>query len=87
MFRVFWSFLERVGINHNKCSTSLHLWGRDNNILDHIWQNFSFEGQNGGNNGGNMMYGYGLDHGDPGEHFLVLTDSPLMCKGRSSSDS
>ena len=41
IFRVFWSFLEKVGINHNKCSTSLHLWGRDNNVLDHIWCNFS----------------------------------------------
>ena len=29
--------------------------------------------KNGGNNGGNMMYDYCLDHGDLGEHFLVLT--------------
>ena len=54
-FRVFLSFLERVGINHNKCSTSLHLWGRNNNVLDHIWWKFSCEGPNGGNDGGNMM--------------------------------
>ena len=37
----FGPFLERVGINHNECSTSLHLWGRYNNVLDHIWCNFS----------------------------------------------
>ena len=64
IFRVFSSFLERVGINHNKCSSSLHLWGRNNNVLDHILWKFSFEGQNGGNNGGNMMYDYGLEHGE-----------------------
>ena len=85
IFRVFWSFLERAGISHNKCSTSLHLWGRNNNVLDHIWWNFSCEGQNGENNGGNMMYDYGLDHGELGEQFFVLTDCPLMCEGRSSS--
>ena len=72
-FRVFLSFLERVRINHNKFSTSLHLWGRNNNVLDHIWWNFSCEGQNGWNNGGNMMYNYGLDHKELGEQFLVLT--------------
>ena len=41
-----------------------------------FWTNLvesSYEGQNGGNNGGNMMYNYGLDHGDLGEHFVVLT--------------
>ena len=32
-----------------------------------------------------MMYVYGLDHGEIGENFLVLTNSPLMCEGRSSS--
>ena len=31
------------------------------------------------------MYVYGLDHGELGEHFLALTDCPLMCEGRSSS--
>ena len=36
IFRVFWSFLERVGINHNKCSSSFHLWGRNNDVLEHI---------------------------------------------------
>ena len=82
---IFWSFLERVGINHNKCSTTLHLWGRNNNVLDHIWWNFSCESQNGGNNGGNMMYHYGLDHGELGKQFLVLTDFPLMCQDRISS--
>ena len=68
-FTIFLSFLERVGINHNKCSTSLHLWGRNNNVLDHIWWIFSCEGKNGGNNGGNMMHYYGLDHGDLSEIF------------------
>ena len=34
---------------------------------------FSYEGKNGGNTGGNMMYDYGLEHGELGEHFLVLT--------------
>ena len=32
-----------------------------------------------------MMYAYGLDHRELGEQFLVLTNSPLMCEGRSSS--
>ena len=26
VFTVFYPFWERVGINHNKCSSSLHLW-------------------------------------------------------------
>ena len=46
----------------------------NNNVLDHIWWKFSCEGQNGGNNGGNMMYSYGLDHRELGEQFFVLTD-------------
>ena len=62
-----------MGINHNKFSTSLHLWGRNNNVLDDIQWKFSCECQNGGNNGGNMMYANSLDHGDLGEHILVLT--------------
>ena len=28
-FRWFWSFLERVGINYNKCSASLHFFGKE----------------------------------------------------------
>ena len=32
-----------------------------------------------------MMYNYGLDHRELGEHFLLLTDCPLMCEGASSS--
>ena len=36
---------------------------------------FNCEGQNGGDNGGIMMYNYGLDDGDLVEHFLVLTYS------------
>ena len=79
IFRVFLSFLERVGINHNKFSTSLHLRGRNNNALDHIWWIFSCEGQNRGNSGGNMMYAYGLDHGELGEQFLVLTLTLSIC--------
>ena len=57
----------------------------NNNVLDHIWWNFSSEGQNGGNNGGNMMYDYGLDHGELGEHLFLLIDFPLMYEGRRSS--
>ena len=59
--------------------------GRNNDVLDHFLWRYDYEGQNGGNNGGNMMYDHGLDHGDLGERFLVLTDCPLMCEGRSSS--
>ena len=40
--------------------------------------------KNGGNNGGNMMYDYGLYHRELGEHLFVLTDFPLMCDARSS---
>ena len=46
---------------------------------------FNCEGQNQGNTGGIMMYNYGLEHRELGEHFLVLIDYPLMCEGRSSS--
>ena len=35
---------------------------------------FNCEGQNGGNNGGIMMYNYCLDHRDLGEQFLVLIE-------------
>ena len=31
------------------------------------------------------MYAYGLEHGEVGEHFLVLTDFLLMCEDMSSS--
>ena len=41
--------------------------------MDHIWWDFSSEGQNGGNNDENMMYDYGLYYKELGEHFLVLT--------------
>ena len=37
---------------------------------------FSCEGQNGGNNGGTMMYNYGLEHRDICGKFLVLIDCP-----------
>ena len=35
---------------------------------------FNCEGQNGGNNGGTMMYNYGLDHKEICGHFLALTN-------------
>ena len=31
------------------------------------------------------MYVYGLDHGELGKQFLVLTDCPQMCEVKSSS--
>ena len=34
---------------------------------------FNCEGQNGGNNGGTMMYNYGLENRDLCVQFLVLT--------------
>ena len=34
---------------------------------------FNYEVQNEGNDGGNMLYNYGLDHRELGEQFLVLT--------------
>ena len=46
---------------------------------------FNCEGQNEGNNGGIMMYNYGLDHRELGEHFFVLTYFLLMCEVKSSS--
>ena len=59
--------------------------GRNNGILDHCLWKYNCEGQNGGNNCGNMMYDYGLDHGELDEHFFVLPDCPLMCEGMNSS--
>ena len=47
---------------------------------------FNCEGQNEGNNGGTMMYNYVLDHRELCGQILVLTDCPLMCEGRSSSN-
>ena len=47
--------------------------GRNNDVLEHFQWKYNCEGQNEGNNGGNVMYGYGLDHGELGEHFFVLT--------------
>ena len=44
--------------------------GRNNNVLDQLWWNFNCEGKNGGNNGGNMVYDYGLDHRELGEQFF-----------------
>ena len=73
-----------MGINHNKYSTSLHLWGRNNNVLDHNWWIFNCEGQNRGNNDGNMMYEYGLDHVELGEYFLVFTWPFYSSFGRDS---
>ena len=48
--------------------------GMNHDVLNHFLWKYNCEGQNGGNNGGNMMYEYGLDHGELGEHFLVLTE-------------
>ena len=84
-FRVFWSFLERVGICTINDQLPCIYGGKNNNVLDHIWWNFSCEGKNGGNNSGIRMSNYGLDHRDPGDQFSVLTDCPLICEGRSSS--
>ena len=36
---------------------------------------FNYEGQNGGNNGGLVMYNYGLHHIELCGQFLVLTGS------------
>ena len=49
--------------------------GRNNDVLDHFLWEYNREGKNGGNNGGNMIYGYGLDHGEIVEIFFVLTRS------------
>ena len=46
---------------------------------------FSCEDQNEGNNGGIMMYDYGLDHRELSEQFFVLTYFPMICEGSSSS--
>ena len=47
---------------------------------------FNCEGQNGGNNGGIMMYNYDLDHRELCGQVFVLIDFPLMCESRSSSN-
>ena len=47
--------------------------GGDNNVLVHFLWNFNCECKTGENNGGIMMYNYGLDHRDLGEQFFVLT--------------
>ena len=41
---------------------------------------FNCEGQNGGNNGGIMMYNYGVDHRELCGQFFVLTLSPNTSK-------
>ena len=74
-----------MGLCHNKFLTSCIYGGRNTKVLDKFWWNFSYEGQNGGYNGGIMMYNYGLDHRELGEQFLLLTHCPLMCEGRRSS--
>ena len=46
-----------------------------------FWTNLGgiqFEGQNGGYNGGIMMYNYGVDHKELCGQFFVLTDCPIM---------
>ena len=81
----FWSFLGEWVYVPIITQFSCIYGGRNNNVLDHNWWNFSCEGQNGGNNGGIMMYNYGLERRELGEQFLVLTDCPLICEGMSSS--
>ena len=49
--------------------------GRNNDVLDHFLWKYNCEGIKWRKYGGNMMYTYGLDHGELGEHFLVLTMS------------
>ena len=49
--------------------------GRNNDVLDHFSGNTIVKVENVGNNGGNMMYDYGLDHRELGEKKLVLTVS------------
>ena len=39
-------------------------------MFGQILVEFNCEGQNQGNNGGIMMYNYGLDHGGIGEQFF-----------------
>ena len=46
--------------------------GRNNNVLNQFRWNFSCEGHNGRNNGGTMMYIYGLGHIELCGQFLVL---------------
>ena len=48
--------------------------GRNNGVLDNFLCKYNCEGQKYGKYGGNMMYVYGLDHGELGEHFLLLKD-------------
>ena len=81
-FCPFWREWGYAAINsHIHC-----IYGaRNNNVLDQFWWDFSCEGQNRGNNGGTMMYNYGLDHRELCGQFLVLIDCPQMCEGRSSS--
>ena len=47
--------------------------GKNNDVLDHFLWKYNCEGKKWGKYGGNMMYVYGLYHGELGEHFLVLT--------------
>ena len=53
-------------------------------MFGQILVEFNCEGQNEGNNGGIMMYNYGLDLRELDEQFLVLIDCPLMCEGKTS---
>ena len=49
--------------------------GSNNGVLDHCLWKYNREGKKCGKYGGNMMYVCSLDHGELGEHFLVLTHS------------
>ena len=72
-FRVLDPFWERVGVNHNKCSSSLHLWEGIMMFWTIFRENTIVKVKNGGNNGGNMKYDYGLHHKEIGEQCFVLT--------------
>ena len=47
--------------------------GRNNDVLDHFLWKYNCEGKQWEKYGGNIMYVYGLDHVELGEHFLVST--------------
>ena len=94
-FRFFGPFWREWGYVTINAQLPFIYGGRNNNVLDHIWWNFSYEGQNGGNNGGIMMYNYGLDHRELGEQFFVLAQGAngnflrylFLCEGKSVNDS
>ena len=77
-FMVFGPFWREWGYVTINAQLPCIYGGRNNNILDHFWWNFNCEGRNGGNNGEIMMYNYGSNHKELGEHFLVLRRRQIM---------